>query len=103
MGQCIIALHILYGTKIPNYSARVDGCILGQSTKVGEKANLLKCVTQPGYEVNAGGTPQICKSDCQTANIASPESFKNEKLDISNWGGESHDDKSDDDQTSEDE
>ncbi|EKM54376.1 uncharacterized protein PHACADRAFT_174871 [Phanerochaete carnosa HHB-10118-sp] len=47
--------------------AKLDGCILGTNTKVGAKAELSRCVTQAGYEVEAG------------------ESFKNEKLDVSDW------------------
>ncbi|KAI0930392.1 hypothetical protein AcV5_007118 [Taiwanofungus camphoratus] len=47
--------------------AKLDGCLLGRNTKVGEKAELSRCVTQSGYEVSAG------------------ETYKNEKLDISDW------------------
>ncbi|KAJ6586808.1 UDP-3-O-glucosamine N-acyltransferase [Mycena vulgaris] len=47
--------------------AKLDGCILGKNTKVGVKAELVRCVTQAGYEVNPG------------------ESVKNEKLEISDW------------------
>ncbi|KAJ7209486.1 UDP-3-O-glucosamine N-acyltransferase [Mycena pura] len=47
--------------------ARLDGCILGKSTKVGVKAELIRCVTQAGYEVNAG------------------EIVKSEKLEVSDW------------------
>lgn len=36
-------------------SAKLDGCILGKNTKVGEKSELSRCVTQAGYEVDAGG------------------------------------------------
>ncbi len=35
--------------------ARLDGCILGVYTKVGAKADLSRCITQPGYEVSPGG------------------------------------------------
>lgn len=45
----------------------MDGCILGKNTKVGEKSELSRCVTQAGYEVDAGGN------------------YKNEKLDVSDW------------------
>ncbi|KAJ3728760.1 UDP-3-O-glucosamine N-acyltransferase [Lentinula raphanica] len=47
--------------------AQIVGSILGKNTKVGEKAQLTRCVTQAGYEVSSG------------------ESFKNEKLDVSDW------------------
>jgi len=47
--------------------AKLDGCILGKSTKVGVKAELIRCVTQAGYEVNAG------------------EIVKSEKLEVSDW------------------
>ncbi|KAJ6557193.1 UDP-3-O-glucosamine N-acyltransferase [Mycena sp. CBHHK59/15] len=55
--------------------AKLDGSILGKNTKVGAKAELVRCVTQAGYEVNAG------------------ETVKNEKLEISDWtaGGASDD------------
>lgn len=36
-------------------SAKLEGCILGAYTKVGAKADLSRCVTQPSYEVAAGG------------------------------------------------
>ena len=35
--------------------AKLDGCILGKNTKIGTKAELSRCVTQAGYEVDAGG------------------------------------------------
>ncbi|KAJ7078945.1 UDP-3-O-glucosamine N-acyltransferase [Mycena belliarum] len=47
--------------------AKLDGSILGKNTKVGAKAELVRCVTQAGYEVAPG------------------ESVKNEKLEISDW------------------
>lgn len=36
-------------------SAKLDGSILGMNTKVGTKAELIRCVTQAGYEVEDGG------------------------------------------------
>jgi len=60
--------------------AKLDGCILGKNTKVGAKAELVRCVTQAGYEVDAG------------------ESIKNEKLEISDWtAGVSGDSEEEDD------
>lgn len=41
-------MHIIH------LSVRVEGCILGTDTKVGNKAELVKCVTQASYEVVAG-------------------------------------------------
>jgi translation initiation factor eIF-2B subunit gamma len=37
------------------YRAKLEGCILGGNTKVGAKAELSKCVTQAGFEADAGG------------------------------------------------
>ena len=36
-------------------SAKIDDCVLGKNTKIGVKAELNRCITQAGYEVNAGG------------------------------------------------
>ncbi|PPQ89533.1 hypothetical protein CVT25_012205 [Psilocybe cyanescens] len=47
--------------------AKLDNCILGKNTQVGVKAELIRCVTQAGYEVNAG------------------ETVKGEKLEVSDW------------------
>jgi len=35
--------------------AKLEGCILGKNTKVGSKADVVRCVTQAGYEISAGG------------------------------------------------
>jgi len=37
------------------FSAKLEGCILGRNTKVGAKAELVRSLTQAGYEVEAGG------------------------------------------------
>ncbi|KZT28923.1 UDP-3-O-glucosamine N-acyltransferase [Neolentinus lepideus HHB14362 ss-1] len=68
--------------------AKLDNCILGKNTRVGNKAALSWCITQGGYEVEAGG------------------SYKNEKLEISDWaaGGtssEGNDGTSEDDEEEE--
>lgn len=34
---------------------KLDSCILGKNTQVGSKAELTRCITQAGYEINAGG------------------------------------------------
>ncbi|THH15478.1 hypothetical protein EW146_g5006 [Bondarzewia mesenterica] len=47
--------------------AKLDGCILGKDTKVGAKGELIRCLTQSGYEVDAG------------------ETYRNEKLEVSDW------------------
>jgi len=47
--------------------AKVEGCILGRNTKVGSKAELVRSLTQAGYEVDAGAT------------------IRNEKLEVSDW------------------
>ncbi|KAJ7441794.1 hypothetical protein B0H11DRAFT_501173, partial [Mycena galericulata] len=51
----------------PDSSAKLDGSILGKNTKVGAKAELVRCVTQAGHEVNLG------------------ETVKNKKLENSDW------------------
>ena len=48
LGFCEIHQYIL--------SAKVEACILGRNTKIGAKAELLRSLTQAGYEVDAGGT-----------------------------------------------
>jgi len=40
------------------FSAKLEGCILGRNTKVGAKAELVRTVTQAGYDIDAGG--QFC-------------------------------------------
>ena len=37
------------------YRAKLEGCILGKNTHVGPKAELVRCITQAGYEVEANG------------------------------------------------
>ncbi|KAJ3476857.1 hypothetical protein NLI96_g10872 [Meripilus lineatus] len=59
---CVILDHCIIAD-----GAKIDSCILGASTKIGSKAELSRCVTQSGYEVTAG------------------ESYKNERLEISDW------------------
>ncbi|KAJ7647421.1 UDP-3-O-glucosamine N-acyltransferase [Roridomyces roridus] len=67
---CVLLDHCVVGD-----GAKLEGSILGINTKVGSKAELVRCITQAGYEVNAG------------------ENVKNEKLEISDWaaGGVSSD------------
>lgn len=42
---------------LPIFRAKIEGCTLGRSTHIGAKSQLTKTVTQPGYEVEAGGKP----------------------------------------------
>ncbi|KAI9509748.1 UDP-3-O-glucosamine N-acyltransferase [Russula earlei] len=50
--------------------AKLEGCILGRNTRVGPKAELVRSLTQAGYDVEAGG---------EFATI------RNEKLEVSDW------------------
>jgi translation initiation factor eIF-2B subunit gamma len=59
---CVVLDHCVIGD-----GSKLDGCLLGQSTKVGAKAELVRCATQAGFEVSPG------------------DSFKNEKLQLSDW------------------
>lgn len=38
-----------------NSRAKLEGCILGKNTKVGSKADVVRSITQAGYEISAGG------------------------------------------------
>ncbi|KAF8578004.1 nucleotide-diphospho-sugar transferase [Ramaria rubella] len=62
VGQhCIIGKHVrLTGSVIMDHviiedGAKIDKCILSRNTRVGSKAELTGCATQPGYEVESGG------------------------------------------------
>ncbi|KAH9937728.1 UDP-3-O-glucosamine N-acyltransferase [Amylocystis lapponica] len=59
---CVILDHCVIAD-----GAKLEGSILGKNTKVGPKAELIRCVTQSGYEVGAG------------------ETYRNEKLETSDW------------------
>jgi len=59
---CVLMDHCIIAD-----GAKLDGSILGKNTKVGVKSELIRCVTQAGYDVIAG------------------ESYKHEKLDVSDW------------------
>ena len=71
--HCVIGKNVkLSGCVLMEYcvvedGVKLDGCILGKNTRVGAKAELTKCLTQAGYEVEAGGT------------------FKHERLEVSDW------------------
>ncbi|KAI0368336.1 UDP-3-O-glucosamine N-acyltransferase [Pilatotrama ljubarskyi] len=69
---CVLLDHcvVAEGSEYPaqwSELAKLDGCILGAYTKLGAKAELSRCVTQPGYEVGEG------------------ETARNEKLETSDW------------------
>lgn len=65
-------------------SVKLDNCILGKSTQVGQKAELTRCVTQAGYEVAKGG--QRCRLYMCCADISfTPDIVKGEKLEVSDW------------------
>jgi translation initiation factor eIF-2B subunit gamma len=53
---CVI-FNLLSDNDTPYSRAKLDGCILGNSTTVGSKAELVRCVTQAGYEVKDNGEP----------------------------------------------
>ncbi|KAH9986519.1 nucleotide-diphospho-sugar transferase [Russula compacta] len=59
---CVLLDHCVIGD-----GAKLEGCILGRNTKVGAKAELLRSLTQAGYDVDAGAT------------------IRNEKLEVSDW------------------
>lgn len=50
----LFAVHIRDSYR-PVFSAKLEGCILGRNTKVGARADLLRSLTQAGYEADAGG------------------------------------------------
>lgn len=50
----LFAVHIRDRYR-PVFSAKLEGCILGRNTKVGAGAELLRSLTQAGYEADAGG------------------------------------------------
>ncbi len=74
-------------------SVKIDGCVLGKNTKIGQKAELLRCVTQAGYEVSAGGRLYL-NLISSTLNFfflsfflffPSTDTIKNEKLETTDW------------------
>lgn len=82
----------------------MDGCILGKNTKVGEKSELSRCVTQAGYEVDAGGIMDLL-AFCSTFSDSGTGTgnYRNEKLDVSDWtAGSAYEDNYDDSSSSED-
>lgn len=88
--HCVIGKNVkLSGCVLMEYcvvedGVKLDGCILGKNTRVGPKAELTKCLTQAGFEVEAGGT------------------FKHEKLEVSDWMTGAVEEESDEDDSEED-
>jgi hypothetical protein len=59
----------------PPSSAKLEGCILGSNTKVGAKAELVRSLTQAGYELNAGGeSVRFLDSACSVLRTCSNDS-----------------------------
>lgn len=56
-GQIVSLARDRLSDAVGRNRAKLEGCILGAYTKVGAKADLSRCITQPGYDVAAGGEP----------------------------------------------
>lgn len=88
-----------------NSRAKLEGCIFGKNTKVGSKAEVVRCITQAGYEISAGGERIPPALPCHGLIWFSyAENVKNEKLDVSDWTAaldETEDDESDEDEDEE--
>jgi len=60
--HCVIGKQVrILGSVVMDHTviedgAKIEGCIIGRSTRVGHKAELVKSITQHGYEVEAGAT-----------------------------------------------
>ncbi|KAF9236076.1 nucleotide-diphospho-sugar transferase [Melanogaster broomeanus] len=76
---CVVLDHCVISD-----GAKLESSIVGRSTTVGGRAELVRCVTQGGYEV---------KED---------ENYRNEKLDASDWGAETGDENDDNNEHGED-
>lgn len=72
---------------------------------MGAKAELKQCVTQAGYEVDAGG--KLFRRSPQERHhltwVCIIETFKNEKLEISDWAAASEQSSTSEDDTGTDE
>jgi len=68
---CILLDHCIIEDGV-----KLDSCILGKNTQVGSKAELTRCITQAGYEINVG------------------EVVKGEKLEVSDWTANPEDESS---------
>jgi translation initiation factor eIF-2B subunit gamma len=68
----------------PSLSAKLEGCILGRNTKVAAKAELVRSLTQAGYEVEAGGMFFLVRRVPHSYPL-SVATIRNEKLEVSDW------------------
>jgi translation initiation factor eIF-2B subunit gamma len=63
--------------------------VLGKNTKIGLKAELFRCVTQAGYEVNAGGLLYsnliVLLAKLSSFSFLFLDTIKNEKLETTDW------------------
>ena len=76
---------------------------MGKGTKVGERAELSKCVTQCGYEVGASGM-SVYIFCAISPFIRSTDTARNEKLDVSDWtAAQTSEDDDEDEESGEDE
>ncbi|KAF9231560.1 UDP-3-O-glucosamine N-acyltransferase [Melanogaster broomeanus] len=76
---CVVLDHCVISD-----GAKLESSIVGRSTTVGGRAELVRCVTQGGYEVKEN------------------ENYRNEKLDTSDWGAETGDENDDNNEHGED-
>lgn len=72
-------------------SAKLDNCILGKNTRVGAKAELYRCVTQAGYEIQAGGELRLLHYLTSLYKTGA-DILKGEKLEVSDWTTTERDD-----------
>jgi translation initiation factor eIF-2B subunit gamma len=64
--------------------AKLEGCILGRNTKVAAKAELVRSLTQAGYEVETGGMFFLVRHVPHSYPL-SVATIRNEKLEVSDW------------------
>jgi translation initiation factor eIF-2B subunit gamma len=72
---------------------KLESCILGKNTQVGSKAELTRCITQAGYEINAGGESSFSHNFSQIK-FDFIAVVKGEKLELSDWTANPEDDSS---------
>lgn len=63
----------------------MESCILGKNTHVSDRAELVRCITQAGFEVEANGQCYFCVADFGSLSDISVGVYKNEKLEVSDW------------------
>lgn len=89
-----------------NHRAKLESCIFGKNTKVGSKADVVRCITQAGYEIGAGG--EYLSLICIQSLSSCADTVKGEKLDVSDWTtaldeSDNEDDESEDEEEDSDE